>query len=361
MNDLKPAEVPEAEIVPVEQGIYDMPVAAFRDSLARRGENRRAVMEWVRNALVDGVDFGQIEVRGRMSKPSLWKPGAEKICGMLGLTATFPNAKDYEQKALRGEKIETILLRCELLSQGGRVVGEGMGARTLEQNKGDLNAAFKMAEKSALIDATLRAGGLSEVFTQDIEDMAHQNGKKEHPIDSRPPLPAANPAAAGLQEAWDESKTQEAEKTDGKGVIAAIMVHLNDRELLDIGGDPAEVFRLATGVATMKGASLVQLQGYLKLVEEYAKKKAGSKEPEDQMLQFGKFKGSTLSQLASNEVKDGRSYLGWIINKMEIRPEYAEENRRLKANAKWFLENIQDMGDEPPEQHPLDGQEGVPF
>jgi hypothetical protein len=41
----------------------------------------------------------------------------------------------------------------------------------LSQDDGDINKALKMAIKSAHIDATLRMAGLSEVFTQDIEDM----------------------------------------------------------------------------------------------------------------------------------------------------------------------------------------------
>jgi hypothetical protein len=52
----------------------------------------------------------------------------------------------------------------------GQVVAEGVGARNLNQDYGDFNKALKMAEKSAHIDATLRLAGLSEVFTQDLED-----------------------------------------------------------------------------------------------------------------------------------------------------------------------------------------------
>lgn len=61
---------------------------------------------------------------------------------------------------------------------------DGVGARSLEQDYGDLNKALKMAEKSAHIDATLRMAGLSEVFTQDLEDMP-----KAEPV---PPAPAGN-------------------------------------------------------------------------------------------------------------------------------------------------------------------------
>jgi hypothetical protein len=51
------------------------------------------------------------------------------------------------------------------------VAAEGTGARRIAQDSGDINKSFKMAEKSSHIDATLRVAGLSELFTQDIEDM----------------------------------------------------------------------------------------------------------------------------------------------------------------------------------------------
>ena len=63
---------------------------------------------------VEGTDYGRIHVVSKnkcslgsrcrnpahFSKPSLWKPGAEKICGMLGVTVHFPTLHDYEQHAI---------------------------------------------------------------------------------------------------------------------------------------------------------------------------------------------------------------------------------------------------------------------
>lgn len=149
----------------------DLDPGVFRAGLARRGENRKALLSWVRGALVEGVDFGSIPTKRGASKPSLWKPGAEKVCGMLGVTVSFPTLADYERAALSGVEIKTIILRCEILGPDGRVVADGMGARTLSQDSGDLNKTLKMAAKSAHVDATLRMGGLSEVFTQDLEDL----------------------------------------------------------------------------------------------------------------------------------------------------------------------------------------------
>lgn len=155
----------------------DLPAHLFKEGLDRRGANRKALISWVHDALHEGIDFGSIPTSRGLSKPSLWKPGAEKICGMLGVTTHFPTLSLYEDKALRGEAIEFVVLRCELRT-GGHVVAEGIGARrVLETDRGDINKGLKMAAKSAHIDATLRLAGLSEVFTQDIEDMIEANGE----------------------------------------------------------------------------------------------------------------------------------------------------------------------------------------
>lgn len=168
----------------------DLPAEVFQAGLNRRGDNRLALMAWVRSALVEGVDFGSIPTKRGPSKPSLWKPGAEKICGMLGVTVHFPTLHDYEQAALQGVELKQIIMRCELHDASGRTVADGVGARSLKQDYGDINKALKMAEKSAHIDATLRMAGLSEVFTQDLEDMATPIPKPE-PADSSHPIPSA--------------------------------------------------------------------------------------------------------------------------------------------------------------------------
>ncbi len=150
----------------------DASPAIFKAGLDRRKENRNTLMDWIRSSLVEGRDFGSIMINGKQSKPSLLKPGAEKISGMLGLIPRFPNLKQYEEAVLEGKSITTIILKCELQNQIGEVIGEGVGARAVDtQDNGDLNKALKMSAKSAMIDATLRCAGISEIFTQDIEEM----------------------------------------------------------------------------------------------------------------------------------------------------------------------------------------------
>jgi hypothetical protein len=195
------------------------PNDVFEAGLARRRQNRAAILGWIREALVDGTDYGRIHVATRdrcayakrgeaalcppasnWTKPSLFKPGAEKICGMLGVTMHCPNLTAYEQAALSGKNLGTIILRCEQHDSQGRVVAEGIGARNVQQDYGDLNKSLKTAGKSAHIDATLRKAGLSEIFTQDLEDMhlgvvAKPEGQAE-PRQGSLPHGAAEPVAA---------------------------------------------------------------------------------------------------------------------------------------------------------------------
>lgn len=166
----------------------DLPIEVFQASLDRRGENRKRLMKWIGEALVEGVDYGKVHVAKNCpdkyhcknpyhySKDSLRKPGSEKISGMLGLVATFPRLADYENAAITGGDIQTVVLRCHLSTASGSIVGDGIGARRVAQDGGDLNKAMKMAMKSAMIDAIIRVAGISEVFTQDVEDMIDAGG-----------------------------------------------------------------------------------------------------------------------------------------------------------------------------------------
>lgn len=162
----------------------DIKPSLFKAGLERRKKNRDTLIEHIRQSLVEGTDFGRLHVvkkdvcdKGKwcdndyhFSKPSLWKAGAEKIAGILGLRVSWPALRDYEARIVQGEKIDQIALHCILMSAESVVVAEGVGARRVGED-GNLNKALKMAKKSGQIDAVLNVGGLSEVFTQDLEDM----------------------------------------------------------------------------------------------------------------------------------------------------------------------------------------------
>jgi hypothetical protein len=198
------AAPPSSDLAPVQETAassaisvspLDLPTEFFSAGLDRRKRNRALLMEWLRTALVEGVDFGRIHIAGKdrcqlvrmgrvheckdpghWSKPALFKAGAEKITGMLGMTVHYPTLPAYEDAFLAQADIRTIMLRCELRDAHGHVVAQGAGARQISQDYGDLNKTLKMVAKSAHIDATLRLAGLSEVFTQDLEDRPSAEG-----------------------------------------------------------------------------------------------------------------------------------------------------------------------------------------
>ena len=200
----------------------DLPTKVFEASLERRGQNRDILIHWIRGSLVEDVDYGSIVIGGRKSRPSLFKTGAQKIVGKLGVVATFPNLYKYEDAVLDGKLINQIILKCELVNPNGEAVATGVGARIVEEDRGDLNKALKMAKKSALIDATLDLGGLSEVFTQDIEDMnladKKYDGTKDP--DAKYPVERSNSKGAGdFSNEWSkESRHQEIKFGKHKGV-----------------------------------------------------------------------------------------------------------------------------------------------
>lgn len=179
-----PANVTALPVTNKAMNPLDLPVDQFRECLERRRQNRSVLLAWIKESLVEGVDYGSIPTKHGPSKPSLWKPGAEKICGSLSVIPRF----FLETKApwmSDGKLPEFVIIRCEIHDANGRIIAEGYGARLLKQDNGNLNTAIKMAEKSSFISSTLKGSGLSEVFTQDIEDMIEAKS-------SRPQLAASS-------------------------------------------------------------------------------------------------------------------------------------------------------------------------
>src|SRR5262245_55609985 len=101
---------------------------------------------------------------------------------------------------------------CELVTANGTVVAEGRGARHRDQDYGDANKSLKMAAKSSQTDAVLRCAGLSEILTQDLEDMpasafsGEENGGEFQAPRSKSGTPSAPAAAApSLEQQLEES------------------------------------------------------------------------------------------------------------------------------------------------------------
>lgn len=127
----------------------------------------------VQQTLKQNHDFGVVP---GTSKPSLLKPGAEKILMLMGLASEYEiieRVQDYDKSFF------AYTVRC-ILTKNGQIITQGLGhCNSREQkytnDRQDTymlgNTCLKMAKKRAQVDATLTVAALSEVFTQDMEDM----------------------------------------------------------------------------------------------------------------------------------------------------------------------------------------------
>lgn len=132
----------------------------------------------IQSQLVEGHDFGAAFFGS--SKPSLLKPGAEKILMLLGFASQY---EIIEQIQNYEDGFFAYTIRC-VLTKNGQVITEGLGhcnskEKKYESDKQDKymlgNTCLKMAKKRAQVDAALTVGSLSNIFTQDLEDMVQFN------------------------------------------------------------------------------------------------------------------------------------------------------------------------------------------
>lgn len=171
------ANVVEGEVVETQATTFSGPQAVMltpkqlEKQLERDTEMRQIIKKYINENMDEGKDYGSIVVKGVTSKPSLFKPGSEKFCGLFKIRASF--RKDDETVDMLGNTPGIIAYICDLVDSRGRVVGEGRGVYKVSTTDSDfnINKAVKIAEKRAQIDAVLRTGGLSDFFTQDMEDL----------------------------------------------------------------------------------------------------------------------------------------------------------------------------------------------
>ena len=158
-------------------------------------DSRQYFIDKVLPILKDKQDFFVIK-----GKKSLAKGGAEKLTTIFGLTAKFE--MDKEMMEVLVEQKGLIAFKCTLEDAEGTFKGEGRGADTVARNQNDPNKAIKMAQKRAYIDAVIRTTGLSDIFTQDLEDMGFKqplnNNNSAPKVEVKPKKPAPDPKKAKI-------------------------------------------------------------------------------------------------------------------------------------------------------------------
>lgn len=165
----------------------------------------------LKNILVENHDYGKIQGCGE--KPTLLKAGAEKILMALGVTSTYEMLEHTEDFNDKGFFAYTV--KC-ILHKNGAKITEGLGHANSKEKKWALefvsekelpagtdktllpkkefsgpfgkyykyqvtadanskaNTILKMAKKRAQIDAVLTVASLSEVFTQDFDELPQE-------------------------------------------------------------------------------------------------------------------------------------------------------------------------------------------
>lgn len=151
---------------------------------------RKMLKTFVKTQLVKDVDYGIIP---GTPKNCLYKPGAEKLNKVFGLGARFIQT---DKEVDRRDNYASYTYKCEVYHlKTGKVIAECEGICNSHEKKykeraiyewqnkkkikvgveptpiADIqNTLMKMAQKRAMVGATILATGASDFFTQDIED-----------------------------------------------------------------------------------------------------------------------------------------------------------------------------------------------
>ena len=143
------------------------------DSLPDARRTGEYLAKFIEEQMVEGIDYGKVT---GYSKPTLLKPGAEKICQHLKLTIQYEVNHRFEEWKQGIFHYEVRVTLDPINST--QIVAEGIGsANTKEEQYNEqspytiVNTVLKMAKKRALVDAVLNVSATSGIFTQDIEDM----------------------------------------------------------------------------------------------------------------------------------------------------------------------------------------------
>ena len=211
------------------------PVEVMKQGLAEYDERRKTFRDWLLAKMQPGVHFGFqpgceprldandniIDRKGHVvpkgqwqAKPSLYKAGAELVVDVMRVRDEYEVDEGLWKQL--GGKVGMLVYRCVLRSrETGAILGEGRGAFSVGEKSMEGNAAIKMGKKRSLVDAVLSTYALSDLFTQDLEDM--QPPKVENP-EHNAAAPKTPPRAA--RPPMRSADDQETLKKDVLAVLA---------------------------------------------------------------------------------------------------------------------------------------------
>ena len=155
----------------------------FAVSLDEANARIKMFQQYVREHMTEGEDFGVIP---GSTKPTLFKPGAEKLNAIFGYApkVEISNRLEDWDKGFVSYEVKVSLIN----KRTGQMEAEGLGSCNSRERRyarqdaaGIANTVLKMAKKRALVDATLSATRASGLFTQDLEDLDQFAGSIQTP------------------------------------------------------------------------------------------------------------------------------------------------------------------------------------
>lgn len=298
-QDEKHQEKPEMAMVERTEG-GALPSFPTKNQIKEYSEFLKNYDEFIGTQLTEKVDFGVIP---GVEKPSLFKPGAEKLEKLMFLRhekvlvekITLPDYIKYTYKTIVYDKNGNVKATCEGTSNSKetkyryttvfenqatpeqKTKGVRMEKRSkmgkayfiYRIEKDDFydveNTIMKMAQKRSYVGAILEATNSSGRFTQDVEDMAEFSGK----------------APVGSQNQPVRSNFEDKRVAEGDKTVAYITNNQSSFIMKLVG----ELGMTQAGLEKQIGKPLIQLtmEGAGKVIEQLLglKKKKNPETPEN--------------------------------------------------------------------------------
>lgn len=180
--------------------LMTLPVEKMTEILTEYEARRKAFRVWLLSQMTQGVHYGfppgcvpKFDRDGNMlvwnaksskndvvppeqwtARPSLYEAGADLLIDLLMFRPEYE--ADVGLWTQMGSLPGRFFIKCKLFDKTtGELKGEGVGASQAEADKNTrlgqpVNAAMKIGKKRAKVDAVKNALGVSDLFTQDLED-----------------------------------------------------------------------------------------------------------------------------------------------------------------------------------------------
>lgn len=242
-NELAITDPPQADSL--RSRLMSLTVEQQNSILTEYEARRKNFRDWLMSNMVEGVHYGyppgckpiidpdtgdalvsqknkqgqwekiRVSAKQWQSKPSLYEAGADLLIDLLFMRSEFPAANDVIQQL--GNVPGRMVFRCILFDQHGKILGEGLGGSHCDdvgkRNGQGLNLALKLSKKRAKVDAVKNTLGISDLFTQDIEDdvpPAAEPPKQKHDAPETQPRAERVTAdeIAALAERWKKLNPQ---------------------------------------------------------------------------------------------------------------------------------------------------------